>query len=114
MECEDSVRYGRCAQIWGSVNYPKLRNGITQKMANLQRESARRRHDAHVGVVGVRARGSSHVEPDHFGNGATAEKAALPPHRHRQQAGACDSVQCNFACSGHVSVTCANLENTSL
>ena len=27
MECEDSVRYGRCAQIWGSVNYPKLRNG---------------------------------------------------------------------------------------
>ena len=27
MGYEDSVRYGRCAQIWGSVNYPKLRNG---------------------------------------------------------------------------------------
>ena len=27
MECEDSVRYGRCAQNLGSVDYPELRNG---------------------------------------------------------------------------------------
>ena len=38
MECEDSVRYGRCAQIWGSVNYPKLRNGHRHSQLEISRK----------------------------------------------------------------------------